>query len=166
MPHIDSILKVTTQKAFIKSFQGFGFENKWLGFGRMSWTEANNINWTTRYRTTERQPRFFATVITAPEFNKPRNFWEGDVNTDVYIQLYRYENFPPISEGLIIAIEKDFVSENNTWLDVSLSRLKELIPNSTITKIVRSWKPWFRFDNEIQDMNPHEIRSIVNGTIK
>ena len=50
LPSLDALIKLTTEPAFIRSFQSYEFENRWLGFGRMKWNEENNIKWTTKYR--------------------------------------------------------------------------------------------------------------------
>ena len=65
MPTIDKLLHLTKKKAFIRTSQSFEFEDKWLGFGRMTWDEKNNEKWTTKYRTIENKSRlqFYGTEI-------------------------------------------------------------------------------------------------------
>lgn len=43
-PELDSLLKLATNQAYIRTFQSFEFENRWLGFGRTKLNEENNKN--------------------------------------------------------------------------------------------------------------------------
>jgi hypothetical protein len=72
MPSLDKLLALTKEKAFIKTSHSFEFENKWLGFGRMIWSEENNKKWTTKFRTPENESRlkFFDTEVWSPDWHE------------------------------------------------------------------------------------------------
>lgn len=52
---VDAILKEynLTSDAYIRTFQSFEFDPKWLGFGRMKWNLENNKKWTQKYKLEE-----------------------------------------------------------------------------------------------------------------
>lgn len=52
---IDTIIKeyALTSNTYIRTFQSFEFDNRWLGFGRMKWNLENNKKWTQKYKTKE-----------------------------------------------------------------------------------------------------------------
>jgi len=161
MPSIDKLLALTKEKAFIRTNQSFEFESRWLGFGRMTWDEDNNIKWTTRYRTADNESRlqFYDTEIWAPDWNA---FTKTSMPPDIYVKLYNMPNSQTTKEGLIIAIPRRTSLNNRQVIETELSRLKKLIPDSTLTMITRFWFPWFKFVNNIEDMNPHELEKIVS----
>ena len=161
MPSIDKLLTLTTEKAFIRTSQSFEFENKWLGFGRMTWDENNNVKWTTKYRTIDNESKlhFYQTEIWAPDWNE---FNKSGVPPDVYVKLYNNPNSQTTREGLIIAIPKRMSLKRGVLIENEIQRLTELIPNSTLTMTTRLWYPWFRFVNNIDDMNPHELEKVIN----
>ena len=163
MPSIDKILGLTKEKAFIRTKQSFEFENKWLGFGRMTWDEENNLKWTTKYRTTDNESRlqFFDTEIWAPDWNE---FTKSGVPPDIFVKLYNLAN-SQTRQGLIIAIPRRLSLQQSEMIEIELSRLTKLIPNSRLTMTTRLWYPWFKFDNNIEDMNPHELEKIVKGSV-
>jgi hypothetical protein len=160
MPSIDKFLKLTTEKAFIKTNQSFEFESKWLGFGRMTWDEENNIKWTTKYRTADSEQRlqFHGTEIWAPDWN---DFGKSGMPPDIFVKLYNIPNSQTTREGLIIAIPRQISLKQRQIIETELSRLTKLIPNSTLTMTTRLWQPWFKFENNIDDMNPQELEKIV-----
>ncbi|MBT1705832.1 hypothetical protein [Chryseosolibacter indicus] len=160
MPSIEKLLTLTKEKAFIKTSQSFKFENKWLAFGRMPWSEESNIKWTTKYRTSENESRlqFYDTEIWAPDWNEVDR---SNVPPDIYIKLYNL-GFKSIQEGLIIAIPRRIAVRQKELIESELTQLTKLIPNSTQAMITRLWYPWWRFNNQIQDMNPQELEMIIN----
>ena len=164
MPSIDKLLGLTKEKAFIRTNQSFEFENKWLGFGRMTWDEENNIKWTTKYRTSDNESRlqFFATEIWAPDWNE---FIKSGVPPDIFVKLYNIQNSQTTRQGLIIAIPRRLSLRQKEIIVTELTRLTKLIPDSTLTMTTRLWHPWFKFDNNIEDMNPHELEKIIKGTV-
>jgi hypothetical protein len=164
MPSIDKLLRLTKEKAFIRTNQSFEFENKWLGFGRMTWDEENNIKWTTKYRTTENESRlqFFGTEIWAPDWNE---FIKSGVPPDIFVKLYNIPNSQTTRQGLIIAIPRRLSLRQKEMIETELTRLTKLIPNSTLTMTTRLWHPWFKFVNNIEDMNPHELEKIVKRVV-
>lgn len=160
MPSIDRLVALTKEKAFIKTLQSFEFENRWLGFGRMIWSEESNRKWTTKYRTPEDESRlqFFATEIWAPDWTE---FSRSHVPPDIYIKLYNI-GFKSIKEGIVIAIPRQIAIKQKDIIESELARLTSLIPNATLSMTTRIWYPWWRFSNEIRDMNPQELDMIVN----
>jgi hypothetical protein len=73
LPALNNLISLTSQPGFIRTFQSREYENKWLGFGRMKWNEANNIKWTTKYRNVDditlQKIFFFNTQVWAPDWN-------------------------------------------------------------------------------------------------
>jgi hypothetical protein len=161
IPSIDKLLKLTKEKAFIKTSQSFEFENKWLGFGRMSWDEETNEKWTTKYRTIENESRlqFYGTEIWAPDWNQ---FDKSGMPPDIFVKLYNNPTSTTIKEGLIIAIPRRVSLKQKEIIEMELSRLTDLIPNSTLTMTTRLWYPWLKFVNNIEDMNPQELEKTIN----
>lgn len=164
MPSIDKLLSLTKDKAFIRTRQIFESENKWLGFGRMTWNEENNIKWTTKYRTSdnESQLKFLGTEISAPDWNE---FIKSGVPPDIFVKLYNIPNSQTTRQGLIIAIARRLSLHQKDMIETELMRMLKLIPDSTLTMTTRLWYPWFRFDNNIEDMNPHELERIIKGVV-
>jgi hypothetical protein len=164
MPSIDKLLGLTKEKAFIRTNQSFEFENKWLGFGRMTWDEENNFKWTTKYRTTDNESRlqFFWTEIWAPDWNE---FIKSGVPPDIFVKLYNIQNSQTTRQGLIIAIPRRLSLRQKEIIETELTRLTKLIPDSTLTMTTRLWHPWFKFDNNIEDMNSHELEKISKGAV-
>lgn len=164
MPSIDKLLSLTKDKAFIRTSQIFESENKWLGFGRMTWNEENNIQWTTKYRTSdnESQLKFLGTEIWAPDWNE---FIKSGVPPDTFVKLYNIPNSQTTRQGLIIAIARRLSLHQKDMIETELMRMLKLIPDSTLTMTTRLWHPWFRFDNNIEDMNPHELERIIKGVV-
>jgi hypothetical protein len=159
MPSLDKLLALTKEKAFIKTSQSFEFENKWLGFGRMIWSEENNKKWTTKFRTPENESRlkFFDTEVWSPDWHEVER---SGVPPDIYFRLYNID-FHSIREGLIIAIPSRMAKRHNETIEFEVRRLTNLIPNSTLTTTTRLWQPWFKFDNHIEFMNPQELEMII-----
>jgi hypothetical protein len=160
LPSIDNLLSLTKEKAFLKTSQSFELENKWLGFGRMAWSVENNKKWTTKFRTPENESRlkFFGTEVWAPDWNE---VVRSGVPPDIYFKLYNM-NFKSIREGLIIAIPRRVANRHKKTIELELTRLTNLIPNSTLTVTTRFWQPWFKFNNHVEDMNPQELEMIIN----
>ena len=160
MPSIDKLLGLTREKAFIRTNQSFEFENKWLGFGRMIWDEENNLKWTTKYRTADNESRlrFYGTEIWAPDWNE---FAKSGVPPDIFVKLYNIPNSQIARQGLIIAIPRRLSLREAEIIETELSRLTTMIPNSTLTMTTRLWHPWIKFDNNIEDMNPHELEKVI-----
>ena len=71
-PDINGLVSLVNSQTYIRTFQSFEFEHKWLGFGRMSWTEKNNEKWASKYRTAEYEDKnieFFGTEVWSPDWN-------------------------------------------------------------------------------------------------
>lgn len=165
IPSIDNLLQLTSEAAFIRSFQSYEFENRWLGFGRMSWNDTNNLKWTTKYREDERSEKklnFQGTEIWAPDWNKVS---DRGVPPDVFISLYYYPTLEKIREGLVIAIPTTIYRRNMGFVDAEIAKFGSYIPNSSISTLTRFWQPFGKFVNNLEDMNPHELQKIVEGKI-
>lgn len=161
MPSLDALIKLTTAQAFMRTFQSYEFENRWLGFGRMKWSQENNIKWTTKYWNGNAEDKiilFFNTEIWAPDWN-----WvcDNDMPPDLFIRLYNYPTLKNIKEGLIVAMPKSLYNKNKVLVDDELRKLVNQIPDSTISTSTQSWWPGWRTWNEIGDINNQEIEKIV-----
>ena len=161
IPSIDNLVKLTKERPFIRTYQSFEFENKWLGFGRMIWSEENNKKWTTKFRTTENEARlqFFGTEIWAPDWNR---CCDSGRSPEIFIKVYNNPTSPKIQEGLIIAISRRLSLTQREMIETELQRLTQLIPDSTLTMTTRYWNPWLKFVNNIEDMNTDELEKIVS----
>jgi hypothetical protein len=160
-PNINSLLEISEKPAYIRTFQSYEYENKWLGFGRMKWNKENNIKWTKKYRNEidlNRKLQFYSTEIWKPDWNF---CCENGKSPNLYFNLYNYENLSYIKEGIIIAIPKKLVKSNLEIIEKNLVEIKKKIKNSTISEKERTWKPSGKFSNNIEDMNPQEMKKII-----
>lgn len=161
LPSLNSLVKLTRERAFIRTFQSYEYENKWLGFGRMKWNDENNIKWTTKYRTNislEDQPEFFYTEIWAPDWNQ---VCDTGVPPDVFIHLYNYEAMSEMREGLIIAIPRSLYKKNKLMVDDILSELVSNISGANIYETKRDWWGRTALRNSIESITPQEIKKII-----
>ncbi|GAB7258309.1 hypothetical protein [Polaribacter sp. OB-PA-B3] len=161
-PNINSLLEISEKSAYIRTFQSYEYENKWLGFGRMKWNEENNIKWTKKYRNEidlNRKLQFYSTEIWKPDWNF---CCENGKSPNLYFNLYNYENLSYLKEGIIIAIPKKLVKSNLEIIEKNLVEIKKKIKNSTISEKERTWKPSGEFLNNIEDMNPQEMKKIIS----
>lgn len=165
LPTLDRLINLTSEQAFIRSFQSYEYENQWLGFGRMKWNEENNIKWTTKYRNSNGQNKtlaFYHTEIWAPDWNR---VCDGGIPPDIFIKLYHFPTIKKIREGLVIAIPKALYNKNKVLVENELIRLVNEITYSTISTLTRYWWPGWKFRNQIDDINNWEIERIVEGKI-
>ncbi len=161
LPSLDTLINIAPEPAFIRSFQSYKFENRWLGFGRMKWNEENNIKWTTKYRNVgDKIPEFSNTEIWAPDWNR---MCEEDMPPDIFVQLYNFPTLEKIREGIVIALPKSIYNKNKVLVDSELTKLVNEIPCSTISTITRSWWPGWKIRNQNGDINCQEIGKIVEG---
>lgn len=163
LPSLDILINLTTEPAFIRSYQSYEFENRWLGFGRMKWNEENNIKWTTKYRNGnigDKTPDFSHTEIWAPDWNQ---VCDKDMPPDIFVQLYNFPTLEKIKEGIVIAMPKSIYNKNKILVDSELTKLINRIPGSTISTSTRSWWPGWKIRNHIGDINNQEIEKIVEG---
>jgi len=63
LPAIEEVVNLTKKQAYIRTFQSYEFENKWLGFGRMKWSQKNNLLWTSKYRTNDIVEKNYVSII-------------------------------------------------------------------------------------------------------
>lgn len=163
LPSLDILINLTTEPAFIRSFQSYEFENRWLGFGRMKWNEENNVKWTTKYMSSEigdKKPDFSHTEIWAPDWNQ---VYDKDMPPDIFVQLYNFPMLEKIKEGIVIAMPKSIYNKNKVLVDSELTKLMNEIPGSTISTLARSWWPGWKIRNHIGDITGQEIEKIVEG---
>lgn len=160
-PSIDTLLTFTNEQAFMRSYQLYDSENRWLGFGRMPWGEECNKKWTTQYKNeagTKAKLSFHQTEIWAPDWNKVS---KENIPPDVFIKLYHHPSIESIKEGLVVVIPNNIYKRNKTLADAALAALTTAIPDATLTSISRFWQPFGKFVNNIHDMNPSELQKIV-----
>ena len=162
-PEINNLVTLATGQAYIRTFQSFEFEHKWLGFGRMSWTEKNNKKWTSKYRTAEfkeKNLQFFGTEIWSPDWNFC--FQTGET-PEIYVQVYHHSNSENVREGIVIAMPKRTMEKNEELIITSIKTIQNSIFDSELSSIERYWTPGKGFLNRIEDMNPQELEKIVIG---
>jgi hypothetical protein len=161
LPSIDLIVKLSKDSAYIRTFQSFVHENKWLGFGRMKWNEDNNWKWTNKYRSKEYSNRmlsFYGTEIWAPDWNQ---CCKVRITPKIFIQVYHYPNIEKIREGIVLALPKKIAEKNEIVIESGLKEILKLIPNSTLSVKDRYWTPSRNFPNRIEDINNLELEKII-----
>ena len=160
MPSLDCLVRLPKEPAFIRSFQAYKQENRWLGFGRMKWNQANNIKWTTKYRnaTGSENLLFLGTEIWSPDWNQ---VCDDDYPPSLFIKLYSFPQLKKIKEGLVIAIPVSTYNKNKSVIETQLENLVCVIPNSSIATKTRIWWPGWKIRNSIGDINNWEIEQIV-----
>ncbi|WP_163410502.1 hypothetical protein [Flavobacterium ajazii] len=151
-PEIDLLLSLNKYKnqTFIRTFQSFEHENKWLGFGRMKWNLENNIKWTEKHKT-QKQLNFYNTEIWCPDWN---HYEKTGTYPDVYINAFQF----PDETGLLFAIKKTFYNKNKEVIDTILSNVGSKIPNSSLKSTERFWKKSYK--NDISDLNHHDLKEL------
>lgn len=164
-PLIDALILLSPAKASIRTFQAIEHKHGWLGFGRMSWNIENNERWTKKYRENEpdmTRVRFFDTQIWAPDWNQA---CKTGIPPDIFVRLYNEPESQIAREGLIVAIKKGIAEKNAATIEPAIAELSRRIPDSTVASITRSWFPGAGFANRVEDMNPHEVETIVKGNV-
>ncbi|MBT1686837.1 hypothetical protein [Dawidia soli] len=159
LPFIDTIVNLSKRPAFIRTNQGYEQENRWLGFGRMKWSEENNRKWTTKYRDNPipgKKLLFYDTEIWAPDWNECVS-----THPDIFIRLFHYGEIDLLREGITIALPRRIVKKNTSVIASALAGLQRNIPGASISTVTRFWTPWFTFKNHIQDMNTWELNKII-----
>lgn len=158
---VSQLLELVDDKAYIRTFQSFENENRWLGFGRMSWNEENNIKWTSKYRReeyNERELTFFSTEIWAPDWNEcsHRNQWPN-----IFVNVYHF-NFQDLKHGLLIAIPLRVVKKHEDFISARISAIQKVVDGSMVSSVDRYWTPGRKFPNHMHDMGPHELMKIIS----
>jgi hypothetical protein len=161
LPGMDSIVKPSKDLAYIRTFQCFEPENKWLGFGRMQWSEENNRKWTAKYRSEEYSAKtwaFFNTQIWAPDWNL---CYDKGITPQLFIMVYHYPTLEKIREGIVIAFPKKIAEKNAVIITSNLKNLLSLIPGATLSAVNRSWTSCRKFPNRIEDINSWELEKLI-----
>jgi hypothetical protein len=151
-PEIDSLLSLNKNQTFIRTFQSFEHDNKWLGFGRMKWNLENNIKWTEKYKN-QKQLNFYNTEIWCPDWN---HYEKTGNYPDIFINAFQF----PDETGLLFAIKKTFYIENKEEIDSLLSNVNSKIPNSSLKLAERFWKK--KHQNDILDLNQHDLKKLFS----
>lgn len=160
---VDQLLAIVDSKADIRTFQSFESENRWLGFGRMSWNEESNKKWTSKYRSKEYvKPNllFYNTEIWSPDWNY---CLKANRTPDIFINVY-CTDFASLKEGLLIAIPKPIAKKNEALISSSILSIQKLIAGSTLSSVDRYWTQSKNFPNHLHHINPHELMDIVSGS--
>ena len=161
LPNVKSLIEISNAQPYIRTFQSYEFQNKWLGFGRMKWNEENNKKWTTKYRTNENKSeklKFFSTEIWSPDWN---SCCKTGRSPDIYINLFHNENLNELNEGLLIAMPKKIVNKNRVLAEDCIRELNRKIRNSSVSLEERYWTPSKEYPNRIEDMNPQELGKLI-----
>jgi len=164
-PLIDTLVNLSSEKAYIRTNQALENEDNWLGFGRMVWNKSNNEKWTRKYRENEfdnAKVTFFDTQIWAPDWNKCN---KSNITPDIFIYLYHYpnENVKITREGLVISVPIKIYNMNIDLIESILNKLLNIIPNSTVAHTTRTWMPSNGFHNSIEDINNWELEKVLNN---
>jgi len=155
---VDVILKEynLTSDTYIRTFQSFEFDSKWLGFGRMKWNLENNKKWTQKYKSegfSNKNLEFFSTEIWSPDWNH----FEKTADLPKFFSKVYSEND---NQGIFIALELRMYKSYPDFIDKSIQNIKELIPQSDVGVFERYWTPSSGFHNNIQDITYQESINI------
>jgi hypothetical protein len=162
-PLVDSLIGLSPAKAFIRTHQAYEQEHGWLGFGRMSWNRENNEKWAKKYLENEddgSRVRFFDTQIWVPDWNQAV---KTGIPPDLFIRLFSEPESQIAKEGLIFAAKKTIAEKNTDAIESIIADISRRVPDSTVKRITRSWFSGAGFANRIEDMNPQELETIVQG---
>ena len=164
-PLIDTLVNLSSEKAYIRTNQALEHKNDWLGFGRMVWNKSNNEKWTKKYRENEyanEKVTFYDTQIWAPDWNQ---CFKSNITSDIFIYLYHYpnENVKITKEGLVIAMPVKIYNMNIGLIESVLNKLLNIIPNSTLAYTTRSWRPSNGYPNHIEDINNWELERVLKN---
>ena len=158
---VDRLIKLTTQPAFIRTFQAYRYDNKWLVFGRMKWSKENNIKWTNKHlgnKPDHDRPDFYKTEIWAPDWNA---VCDTDFPPDVYVSLYHHPDTQLLKEGMLIALPKSIYQKKQILVDDTLMQLTAKIPGAKISFAKRGWWGQTAKRNSIESLNPQELLKII-----
>ncbi len=161
-PIIDSLVKISNKKSFIRTSQSYQYENEWLEFGRMIWNKENNLKWTTKYRTDQTNTNkleFYSTEVCSPDWDY---YYSTGKNPDIYINIYHYDRIENLKEGILIAMPKKTANNHNELIEESIKQLNELITNSVVSIEERNWTPGKKYPNRIENMNPQELKKLIS----
>lgn len=145
-----------TSNTYLRTFQSFESDNKWLGFGRMKWNLENNKKWTQKYKTEEYSKmnlQFFDTEIWSPDWN---HFDKTGDLPKFFSKIY-HEND---NQGIFIALDLRMYKNNPEFIDQYIQNIKEHIPESEVRSFKRYWSPSSGFHNNIQDITYQESINI------
>jgi len=88
LPYINELVELAEKETFIRTFQSYEFENKWLGFGRMKWSLDNNKKWTTKYQTNQEEGKnliFYSTEVWPPSWDQCLS---SNKSPNLYLKIY------------------------------------------------------------------------------
>lgn len=161
LPSLDTLVRLTAEPAFIRTFQAEKYKKHWLGFGRMKWNEENNIKWTTKYRESnpsENEIEFHNTEIWAPDW---KHVCDTGIPPDIFICLYHYPTVHEIREGLTIALPRSFYKKNQQLVNETLVSLSACVRGANLYETKRDWWGRTASRNNIEDMGPQDIKRII-----
>ncbi|MEO8254570.1 MAG: hypothetical protein ABI554_09310, partial [Flavobacterium sp.] len=151
---IDSIIKEynLSTNTYIRTFQSFELDNRWLSFGRMKWNLENNKKWTHKYKTKEYSTlnlQFFNTEIWSPDWNH----FEKTGDLPIFFSKIYHENG---NRGIFIALKLNVYKSSPDLVDKSINNIEELIPDSEVRLFERYWTPSAGFYNNMLDITYEE----------
>ncbi|MGY3213664.1 hypothetical protein [Mucilaginibacter sp. HD30] len=163
LPYINTLVALTDQPAFIRTYQSYEFENRWLGFGRMKWSDENNRKWTTKYRDNNfpgKVPEFYYTEIWAPDWNA---LCKTGMPPDIFVHLYNNPGVQDVTEGIIIALPISLYDKNKLLIDDAVSKIAVTVTGSKIYEAKRDWWGRRAVRNSIEAINIHEVLEIMKS---
>lgn len=162
MPMITTLLSITAEKAYIRTNQISANGNGRLGFGRMPWNEESNRKWTTKYLEGpgETGVRFCDTEIWAPDWN---NCLKRQMNPDLFVMVQNCQGAVGLAEVLVIALPVHLFHKHQVLIGSEVEKMRSIVPGSGLSGIVRGWGGRVAVRNAIMDLNPQQIRKIIDG---
>jgi len=156
---LNGVIGNHSEKMNIRTCQSFLGSSKWLSFGRMVWSEKNNIKWTSKYKSGENKIEnleFSDTEFWAPSWTicdkeniSPSIFIKVDTSENGLLKEY-------FDETILIAVKKD-----NPIIEIDLiKRIFEKLDGNYLIKGVRQWgkeaseNSW---TDSLMDFSPYDL---------
>jgi hypothetical protein len=142
VPFLSGMIRRLPAEAVIRPVQ-IGKEGRAMPFGRLSWSEASNRQWTSRYLADPEKAgevRFEATEIWAPSQAASLEARHGP---QMLCRLVRDENDG--SQGFVLAVRKDVLRQVDIAADAVIFAVRGLIGTSKSRTFDRTWNEAGRF---------------------
>jgi hypothetical protein len=153
------LVKLLPRPATIRSFQHRPGESKWLPFGHLPWSEANNRKWTSEYLEAPEAVEFEATEVWSPS----RSTWaEEGKNPELYAKIDG--NTHRETQGFILALRRDVLKSAPGIAEAAdgvIGAVAAALPNIRRVVFDRGWSEKRLFaviaQNPLDYTDSHEV---------
>lgn len=97
----------------------------------MSWSEENNVKWTSKYRKeeySERELTFFSTEVSAPDWNECLH---ANRRPNMFVNIYHL-NFEDLRHKLLIAIPLRLVKKHEDFISAMILAVQQVVDGSAV----------------------------------